>query len=707
MLNKKKLTQQQLFLPIVCVLLVLAVNIVYDVVQGREFYDFFKIGIENGLLSGRIISILNRGSEVAILSIGMTLVVSASAGTDISVGSVMSLSASFCVMLIAGFGVSSVSSPDEFAMPMVVGLLGALLMGVLCGAFNGTLVAYLNIQPMVATLILWSAGRAIGLLLCNNLIVYIRVPEFGVFGGYVGPIPTPIIIAAVCIVIVTVLLKKTALGMYIQSVGINKKASRIAGLNSQRIIFFCYVLCGLCAGIAGIVASSRITSADSNNIGLDMEMGRHPGGGPGRQQPGRRPVQPGRLHHRRLHHPGHHHHHVQPGRALRGEPGVQGGHRHPDRGDPGAPAESLVQTAQRLQGAGRQGGGERMKKPANALRSRKSMNSNTLLLYITIVLFVLLYAAGCVVYGDRGFTNLQTFLNLFRTNAGLICVACGITCVMLTGGIDISVGSLVALDCMLLAYGMSVWGLSAPVMILIVLAVGLVFGLVQGICVGYLEIQPFIVTMAGLFFARGMVSVISTEQLAITADVNETFYNMSSFRISLPFGGTVNRAGKVILPYIGIGVVIALVVLVAVFLMLRYTKFGRSLYAVGGNEQSAAMMGLDVKRTKLKAYVLCSLLCSIGGICYCLNTMMASTTQATGMEMDAISSAVIGGTLLTGGVGNVIGTLFGVLINGTISTIVLTNGKLASSWPNILTAVLLCFFIVLQSIFARIKEKNK
>ena len=205
-----------------------------------------------------------------------------------------------------------------------------------------------------------------------------------------------------------------------------------------------------------------------------------------------------------------------------------------------------------------------MKKPANALKPHKSMNSNTLLLYITIVLFILLYAAGCLVYGDRGFTNLQTFLNLFRTNAGLICVACGITCVMLTGGIDISVGSLVALDCMLLAYGMSVWGLSAPVMILIVLAVGLVFGLVQGICVGYLQIQPFIVTMAGLFFARGMVSVISTEQLAITADVNQTFYDMASFRISLPFGGTVNRAGKVILPYIGIGVVIALVVLVLV-----------------------------------------------------------------------------------------------------------------------------------------------
>ena len=346
-------------------------------------------------------------------------------------------------------------------------------------------------------------------------------------------------------------------------------------------------------------------------------------------------------------------------------------------------------------------------KPANALKQKKNMTSNTVLLLITIVLFVVLYAAGCVVYSSRGFTNLQTFLNLFRTNAGLICVACGMTCVMLTGGIDISVGSLVALDCMLLAYGMSEWGMSAPAMIALVLIIGVVFGLVQGYCVGYLQIQPFIVTMAGMFFARGMTAVISTNQLSITAEVNQLFYDLANFRIYLPFGGTVNREGNVIMPYIGIGVVIALVVLVVIFLVLRYTKFGRSLYAVGGSEQSAAMMGLDVKKTKLKAYVLSSFLCSIGGICYCMNTMAASVSQATGMEMDAISSAVIGGTLLTGGVGNVIGTLFGVLINGTITTIVQTNGKLASSWPNILTAVLLCFFIVLQSIFARIKAKSK
>lgn len=265
----KKLTQQQLFLPIFCMILVLCVNMIYDVSQGRDFYEFFKIGIQNELLSGRLVNILNRGSEVAILAIGMTLVVSSSAGTDISVGSVMALSAGVCCTLLAG---AAAPQATELAVPLIVGVLAALVVGCVCGAFNGALVAYLNIQPMVATLILWTAARAIGLLVCNNLIVYVRNDAFAMFGGYIGPVPTPLIIAAVCIAVVTIVLKKSALGLYIQSVGINKKASRIAGLNSQKIIFLCYVLCGLCAGIAGVVASSRITSADTNNIGLNFEL---------------------------------------------------------------------------------------------------------------------------------------------------------------------------------------------------------------------------------------------------------------------------------------------------------------------------------------------------------------------------------------------------------------------------------------------------
>lgn len=265
----KKITGMPLFLPVFCMLLVMGANIIYDISCGNFALNFFSISVRNGVLYGRLIDILNRGSEIAILSIGMTLVVSASAGTDISVGSVMSLSGSLCCMLLAGYGVSSV---NELARPLFVGVAGGVLIGCLCGAFNGFLVAYLNVQPMVATLILFSAARAIGLLFCNNLIVYVRADSFKFFGGYLGFLPTPIVIAAVCILIAVLILRKTALGLYVQSVGINKKASRIAGLNSERFIFLCYVVCGLAAGIAGIVASSRISSADSNNIGLNYEL---------------------------------------------------------------------------------------------------------------------------------------------------------------------------------------------------------------------------------------------------------------------------------------------------------------------------------------------------------------------------------------------------------------------------------------------------
>ncbi|MBD5474615.1 MAG: sugar ABC transporter permease YjfF [Lachnospiraceae bacterium] len=338
---------------------------------------------------------------------------------------------------------------------------------------------------------------------------------------------------------------------------------------------------------------------------------------------------------------------------------------------------------------------------------KKKLNGNSILLLITVILFVVMYAAGCVVYANKGFTHLQTFLNILINNAGLICITAGMTCVMLTGGIDISVGSVVAMDCMFLAVGMEEWGMKSPVLMILVLLIGIVFGVVQGYCIAYLEIQPFIVTMAGMFFARGMTAVICTDQVSIVSDA--LFVKLSTMKLNIPFniGAYENKKGILQVPYVRITVVIALLVVLLIFLMLKYTKFGRSIYAVGGNSQSATLMGLDVRKTKMKTYVLASFLASIGGICYCLNTMCGTTTQASGLEMDAISSAVIGGTLLTGGVGNVGGSLVGVLINGTISTLVKSHGKLVSSWANIVTAILLCFFIVLQAILAKVKESKK
>lgn len=341
------------------------------------------------------------------------------------------------------------------------------------------------------------------------------------------------------------------------------------------------------------------------------------------------------------------------------------------------------------------------------MKTKRKLDSNTVLVFITIALFVVMYAIGCGIYQDKGFGNLQTFLNILINNAGLICVTCGMTCVMLTGGIDISVGSVIAMDCMLLVYGMTEWKMGAVQMVILILVIGLIFGAIQGFLVGYLEIQPFIVTMAGMFFARGMTAVICSGQISITEADNPTFYAWANSKINLPeFLGKANRHGKIVVPYIRPTVIIAFLVLILIFLMLKYTKFGRNLYAVGGNQMSATMMGLNVKKTKMLSHVLSSLLCSIGGILYCLNTMSGSVNQATGLEMDAIASAVIGGTLLTGGVGNVIGSFFGVMITGTITVLVNTNGKLLSSWANIATAALLCIFIILQSVFALVKARR-
>lgn len=340
-------------------------------------------------------------------------------------------------------------------------------------------------------------------------------------------------------------------------------------------------------------------------------------------------------------------------------------------------------------------------------KKKLRISSNTIMLLITIALFFALYGGGCVMYASKDFGRLQNFFNVLINNAGLLIAACGVTCVMLAGGIDISVGSVVALTCMFMSVGLSEWGLPSGVLILMILGIGIVFGAVQGFCIAYLEIQPFIVTMAGLFFARGMTAVISTEQVSVPFE--SWFGQLSQIKILMPFqiGAYMNKKGALIVPYVRITVIIALVMVLITFLMLRYTKFGRSLYAVGGNQQSATLMGLNVRKTKLLSHILCSFYATLGGLCFCLNTMCGTATQATGMEMDAISSAVIGGTLLTGGVGNVIGTLFGVMINGTISSLVKFNGKLVASWSNIITAILLCFFILLQAIFAKIKERKK
>ena len=257
----KKITGMRLFMPIVCLLVVLLVNVI-------RTPDFFNITMTEGHLSGWLIDVINRGSELVILAIGMTLVTAASGGQDISVGAVMAVAAAVCCQILSGGEVST----NTLAQPIILAALCGILVAALCGAFNGFLVAKLNIQPMVATLILFTAGRGIAQLVTSGQITYVRVESYKTMGGFLGPIPTPVIFAVGAVLVAYLVLNKTALGMYIESVGINSHASRLVGLNSTRIKFLTYVICGALAGLAGIVASSRIYSADANNIGLNLEM---------------------------------------------------------------------------------------------------------------------------------------------------------------------------------------------------------------------------------------------------------------------------------------------------------------------------------------------------------------------------------------------------------------------------------------------------
>lgn len=337
------------------------------------------------------------------------------------------------------------------------------------------------------------------------------------------------------------------------------------------------------------------------------------------------------------------------------------------------------------------------------LRKRKTLNGNSLLLLVTVLLFLAMYLIGVILFGNRGFAKPQIFFNLFISNAGLLVIAMGQTIVMITGGIDISVGSVTALVCMVVADQMENQGVTAGTAVFMALGVGLAFGVVQGFLVAYLDIQPFIVTLAGMFFGRGVTSMISAEMIAIK---NETFLSWANFKIYLPIG-SYNKQGTFMPAYIYPTVIIALAVLVIIIIIMKYTRFGRTVYAIGGNAQSALMMGLNVRKTKLKAYVLDGLLAGLGGFLFCLNSCSGFVEQAKGMEMDAISSAVIGGTLLSGGVGAPIGTLFGVLIKGLISSLVTTQGTLSSWWVRIVLSALLCFFIVLQSVFTKINKRSK
>lgn len=330
------------------------------------------------------------------------------------------------------------------------------------------------------------------------------------------------------------------------------------------------------------------------------------------------------------------------------------------------------------------------------------LSNTALLLTITIATFIVMYVGAMIIWG-HGFLNPQQFFNIFNNNAYLIIIACGLTIVMISGGIDISVGGQIALITMSTVVLLENNHCSVETALLVSLGIGLAFGVVQGFLVSYLKIQPFIVTLAGMFLAKGLTTIIHVQPLTVTS--NEAFLKVKDFYINLPGIGSYARNGTFIPSYLEIGAVIAILAVVLLWAFLKWTRLGRNFYAIGGNSESALMLGINVQRTRFLAYVLCGLLAGIAGFVYLLHTGAGNASNADGAEMEAIAASIIGGTLLSGGVGNIIGTLFGVMSLKTINLIVIAAGLTKPWWQKITTGLMLCFFILLQSII--IEERKK
>jgi simple sugar transport system permease protein len=264
----KKLASNQLFIPIIALILLAVINLINDP-------GFFRVtlGTNNAgypVLSGYLITILDYGSELGILAIGMTLVTAASGGQDISVGATIAIAGSAMLRILCGGN----SRPETIQAPIIVAFIVACIVGMLCGAFNGMLVAVFRIQPMIATLILFTAGRSIAAWINNNELPIVPDPRFSYFGGFIPgiPIPTTVFIVIICIILIALALKFTNLGLYTQAVGINESSSRLNGINPTFIKFLAFVILGLCVAVAALIKVSRLSTINYSVIAKDIEM---------------------------------------------------------------------------------------------------------------------------------------------------------------------------------------------------------------------------------------------------------------------------------------------------------------------------------------------------------------------------------------------------------------------------------------------------
>jgi simple sugar transport system permease protein len=322
-------------------------------------------------------------------------------------------------------------------------------------------------------------------------------------------------------------------------------------------------------------------------------------------------------------------------------------------------------------------------KSTAAARAGWRFDRQWLPLGVTLGLFAAMAAYGGIAYD--GFFAPQVMLNLLIDNAFLCIVAVGMTFVILSGGIDLSVGSVIALTTMVSAWLVEQHQWSPLAVIPLVLLMGTLFGALMGVLIQRFRLQPFIVTLAGMFLARGLCYVISIDSISIG---HPFFSEVSQARI--PVGEEAS---------LSIGALIALATVALAVFVAHFTQFGRTVYAIGGNEQSAVLMGLPVRSTLVGVYTLSGFCSALAGVVFTFYMLSGYGLHAVGLELDAIAAVVIGGTLLSGGVGYVLGTLFGVLMLGIIQTLIMFDGSLSSWWTRIVIGALLFAFCLLQRVF--------
>ncbi|WP_284946177.1 galactofuranose ABC transporter, permease protein YjfF [Acidisoma cladoniae] len=312
-------------------------------------------------------------------------------------------------------------------------------------------------------------------------------------------------------------------------------------------------------------------------------------------------------------------------------------------------------------------------------------------LILTVLIFCIGYGACVVQY--PAFASFRVIGNLLTDNSFLGILAVGMTFVIISGGIDLSVGAVVAFSGVFLALVIQNLHMPPLLAFVCVLMISAAFGAVMGAIIHYFSIPPFIVTLAGMFFARGLSSVLTTDSIPITAPLYTWLNDIS---IHLPHHGRLSLIGIVMLLVFVVGIIIA-----------HLTRFGRSVYAVGGNRQSAELMGINLARTTILIYTLSSLCAGVAGIVFSLYTSAGYSLAAVGVELDTIAAVVIGGTLLSGGYGFVAGTLIGVLIQGLIQTYITFDGTLSSWWTKIMIGGLLFGFILLQRVLLALTSRRR